>query len=117
MSWFGLIGRTEALERRMKDAEGEIVALKGQLAQLDKDAEEMEAALLERIRDLEKPSQMRSLSVKEGEKASEPFNGHETWSQRKARRILSSQSKGFSQKVLQNALRKKDSPAQQTSTP
>jgi hypothetical protein len=76
------------------------------LQALDRDVEQMENALLERILLAEKT--VRSDSLKEAGKPDEiqPNNGYTPWTQRKAKRVLNSADPDFAKKVLNRSARR-----------
>ena len=75
-------------------------------AEFDREVEQMEAQLLERIASAEKLARSHGSLSSEG-KPEEPtvIGGYVPWSQRKARRVMKAAAQGFAQKVLKNAQR------------
>lgn len=103
----------DVLAERIKAIESE---LKLQILQLeqrfDKEIEQVENYLLDRIDDLEKSSPNRSLTTDKG-KASEAAGtvteGYKPWSQRKAERASSTADPGFAQRVSRRGRQRAES--------
>jgi hypothetical protein len=103
-------GNDVVLNERLTAIRNEFeLALLKQRQEFERELEEMETALLNRIEQGEKSSRSDSLKADEKKpvEGEQVTNGYTPWSQRKARRVIAGADPEFPQKVLRRSQRAK----------